>query len=177
MKKISVFAVCLFLFFGLATAYAGIEIRGTRGTLVITDPNATDPDKLIIMVDLEKQPVPVIPNGAILEIFDGEFTVTVTGDDTVDVTILDYEMTLRGGQSVTVNSTESEGLVTPLGGDLMIVDPMGEEIPVKLGQKYPIKLVAGDDSEDTAAGEAMGLPAPDDAPPVDSRDMEASPAQ
>lgn len=179
MKKISVLTACLFLITAfLGVAYAGIEIKsGGKGTLVITDPNATDPDKLIIMVDLEKQPIPPIPNGAILEIFDGEFTVTVTGSDTVDVTILDHEMTLRSGQSVTISSTESEGLVTPITGELTIVDPMGEEIAVKLGQRFPIKLITGDEADETAAGEPMGLPAPDDAPPVDSRSMESSPAQ
>lgn len=179
MKKISAVTLCLFLIFGFSgLALASIEIHsGGKGTLMITDPNATDPDKLITMIDLAKQPIPPIPSGAILEILDGEITVTVTGDDTVDITILDYEMTLKNGQTVTVSSTENEGLVTPVTGDLTIVDPMGEEKLVKAGQNFPIKLTEAGNGDETAAGGATGLPAPDNASPTDSRSMESSPAQ
>ena len=179
MKKVAVCCFCLFWVFSfLFSAFAAIEIgAGGKGVLIITDPNATDPDKLIIMIDLEKDPVPPIPNGAILEIFDGEFTVTVTGTDSVDVTILDHEMTLTGGQSVNISSSGNEGVVTSQAGDITIVDPIGDEILVRLGERFPIKLMEVDADEETAAGEPIGLSMADTAPPVDSRSMEASPSR
>jgi hypothetical protein len=178
MKRLTA-AVCLFWVFCFSfSAFAAIEIGpGGKGVLIITDPNATDPDQLIVMVDLEKEPVPPIPDGAILEIFDGEFTVIVTGTDTVDVTILDHEMTLTGGQSVNIFSSGNEGVVTPETGDITIIDPIGDEVPVRLGERFPIKLIETDDDEETAAGEPLGLPMSDTAPPIDTRSMEASPNQ
>lgn len=176
-KKGLAFVFCLsFVFAFASSAYATIEVKGTQGTLIITDPNATDPDKLITMIDLSKQPIPPIPNGAILEIFDGEFTVTISGGDSVDITILDHELTLKGG-TVTVRSGESEGLVSAISGDVTIVDPVGQEILLKEGDKYPIKLAELDEITATAAGDDMGLPGGDNAPPVDTRSMESSPAQ
>jgi hypothetical protein len=126
------------------------------------------------MVELGSQPIPQIPNGAILEVFDGEFTVTVSGGDTVDVTILDHELSLKDGNSVTIMSTENEGVVTIVAGNATLIDPVGEEIPLKQGQKYPIKLADLDEKTATEALEPAGNQPEDVNPDVDSRSIEAS---
>ncbi len=177
-KTTALLIFCLFVtaLFPLI-AFGAIEILpGGKGTLIITNPNATDPDKLITMVELGKDPVPPIPSGAVLEVFDGEFTVKITGADTVDVSILDHEMTLKEGSSVTVKSNENEGIVMAVAGDLKITDPVGEEIPVKQGASYPIKLASLEDQA-TEAMDSPGSKVESGVPAVDSRSMEASPSR
>jgi hypothetical protein len=165
----------LFVFVFAGSVFATIEVSSNgKGTLIITDPNATDPDKLITMVELGKQPIPQIPSGAILEVFDGEFTVTVSGGDTVDITVLDHELSIKDGDSVNVKSGENEGSVTLITGNATLIDPVGEEIPLKQGQSYPIKLTDLDEKSATEALEPAGLPLDTAEPSVDSRSIEAS---
>jgi hypothetical protein len=179
LKKINYVAVLCFLFAAAfcATAHATITIESNgKGTLIITDPNATDPDKLITMIELGKQPIPPIPNGAILEVFDGEFTVTVSGGESVDITVLDHEMTLQEGNTVHIVSGESAGSVEMTAGSGTLVNPVGEEIPLKQGETYPLKVTELNEEEKVEALEPAGVVAGDNAPPVDSRSMESSPS-
>ncbi|MFA6601075.1 MAG: hypothetical protein WC352_09325 [Candidatus Omnitrophota bacterium] len=175
-------AVVLFSLAVTGLAYAAIDcnccLKANKaecgGTLIITDPNATDPDKLITMVECGKQDLPAVPNGSILEVFDGEFKCTVSGQDSIDITVLDHELTLKDGNAVTITSGENDGLVTMDAGTATLIDPIGEEIALKQGERYPIKL-----SETEAVTEALepGGTTAENTPPPDSRGIEASPSK
>src|SRR3989338_241789 len=118
MKKTWIFVVTgLFLILQVVpTLYAAVNIeQNFQGTLIITDPNATDPDKLITMVDAGNA-LPAIPTGETLEVYDGSFVLQTDGADVVNVSLLDHEFTVSNGTQVSVTNQEDKGKVCVLKG-------------------------------------------------------------
>jgi hypothetical protein len=146
-----------------------------EGTLVVTFP-----DGEIELLEAGDN-IPAIPSQAVLEIFDGSFSV-VTGDkDSIDVACLDHTGSAGAGTSLTLSCLETSGLLKVAAGNVSLRTPDGKIVQLGAGDEYAIQLPGLPQAAPaTAAGEdnqvARGIAGEDTNPPVDPRGIDPSPA-
>lgn len=171
--------VVLGFFLGLGvwgnSAEAKIAIQPDfKGTIVITDPKGE-----ISLLEVGDK-IPEIASKSTVEVFDGDFTIAAEAGDSVQISCLDHEAALAEGSSASLACGEDSGLLKSLKGTISVTDPDGKTTPVEEGKEYPIKA-GGKKAPATAAAAPEAGPAAGgdlgDAPPVDSRSVESSPAR
>lgn len=151
------------------SAIAAIAVDSNfQGTLVITTPegeiNLVEPGDAI----------PEIKSGSILEVFDGQFRVTTGADDSVEVSCLENDASVKGGSVITLSCGESNGSLKVESGSAVVVDPAGKQIELAAGATHEIKVAVTEEADATAAGEELGTALEDGAGDVDSTNIEVT---
>jgi len=123
---------------------------GFQGTLVITTPegeiNLVEPGDAI----------PEIQSGSILEVFDGEFRVTLGEGDEIELSCLENDASASGSASVVLSCGESNGMLKVESGSVTLIDPAGEQIDLAAGSTHEIVLTAIEEAPATAEGDQRG---------------------
>ncbi len=119
------------------------------GTLIITLP---DGDVTLLE---NGDPIPEIPQGATLEVFNGSIKVQTGSGDNVQMGCFGSGQSVGGGSSATLSCGETSGLLT--------ID----------GKEYPISGAPAAAAEPTADADPTGVPSDQD-PDPDSRSIQAS---
>lgn len=173
MKKLSFLFLLTVMIVGVSVspAQAKITINSDfEGTVVITFPNGE-----IALIE-PGDPIPEIPQGSTLEVFDGTFTVTTEEGDQCQISCLEHSATASDGASASLSCAEESGVLKVTAGSIPIVTPAGTVSDVVAGTEYPIQAGGAEQAPATAATEPAGTPVGDDAPPADSRSIESSPS-
>ena len=103
VKKLFVLLSAIFISFQ-AVAFAAVNIETRTGTLRLTMPDGTVQD----IADTD--PLPVIPDGAVIEVLSGVVSLAVTGNDSVTLLAGGQSIVVGGGSTVNV-SFEPTGAV------------------------------------------------------------------
>lgn len=163
--------LCALLVVSLIPAFAAVVVEEFQGTLVITFP---DGDIALLEAG---DPVPAIPSGSVIEVFDGSFTLKTDAGDNITVACLENEAVVGDGASVTLSCREETGTLAALNKALEVRDSVGEMKQLAAGEEMVLQLLGlGALTPATAAGGETGLAIGDDNPPVDSRSIAASPS-
>ena len=161
-----------FLLMQSVPAFAKISINSDfQGTVVITLPNGE-----IALIE-HGDPIPDIPQGSTLEVFDGNFTVTTEQGDQCKVSCLEHTGTASNVGSINLSCGEESGLLKVVAGSVHMVDPSGKESDISAGTEYPVQATTGEQPPTTGATEPAGTLVSDGAPPPDSRSIESSPSK
>ncbi len=171
MKKLFEILTLAFLalFLWVFPAQAKITLNNDfKGTIVITLPNGE-----ISLIE-PGDPVPEIPSGSTLEVFDGNFTLATQEGDTVQLTCLGSAIGVGGGGSASLSCAEETGLLKVLTGSAHVKGPTDKESDVAAGTEYAFKGGETTDAPPTAATDPTGLPLAEDQP-IDSRSIDSSP--
>lgn len=144
----------LFFLLLLPNAFSEITINADfSGTIVITFP---DGDIALLEAG---DPLPSIPAGSSIEVFDGAFSVKTGTDESVSVGCLGSQFSVSGGSSATVTCGDLSGTVNVEGEEHIITAP-----------DNGTDEVIADPTADIAQ---PGIPIPKNNP-VNSRDIRAS---
>lgn len=175
-KRILILGVGV-LFFSLMAGPVFSEIilePNFSGTLLITFPNGE------ITFIGPGEPIPEIPANSLVEVLEGQVTIHAGEGDTVNVSCLGEGGAAQGGSSVALTCGSDSGLLKVLQGSFNLVDREGNETNLSEGAEYPIQLGEPSEAPPTAGLETRGGPPVGGdlaaEPPVDSRDVESSPA-
>ncbi len=144
------FFLCIFVFSFQSISQAENEIADFTGTLVITTPDGD-----ITLLE-SGESIPKIKDGSMLEIFDGQITVSTGSANNLKLSCLEHTVDLSQGASVTMKCAETEGSVTVNLGPVSLTDPIGTKTPLVVGQTYPISLEELPLAAPTAQGEQQG---------------------
>ncbi|OGW72577.1 MAG: hypothetical protein A2Y02_01430 [Omnitrophica bacterium GWA2_52_12] len=147
-------AFSTFIYAGLApwnSAWAVITVDPDfTGTLILTAPDGN------VTLFESGDPLPVIQDGATLEVFDGNLTIHIEGDEHVQVGCFGQNQTAGGGSTASLSCGESSGTL-------------------KIGDKeYALSAQPEEKPAPTAAAEPTGVPLDGTVNP-DSRSIQASP--
>ena len=105
MKLRLILLALLFVFICSATSFAQIIIDNRTGAIKIFMP---DGKQLVIQKD---DPLPAIPDGAIITVLAGSATVGTTGKSTVSVSMSTYTIQLKEGSKINL-TLNPDGTVT-----------------------------------------------------------------
>lgn len=176
MKRFSlflIFVMALGLFCPLAVAKIELQ-TDFKGTIVITLPNGE------VQVLEAGDKIPDIPSKSVVEVFDGEFILNTAQGDSVQSSCLDHDALVENGASISLSCSEKSGLLKALKGSVQLTDPAGQIKTLTETSEYAIQGEEQTAAPATGAGAAPGgAPAGGDlaqAPPTDSRSLEASPS-
>ena len=134
------------------SSFAAITVDADfTGTLILTAPDGN------VTLFEAGDKLPVITEGATLEVFDGAFNVHTGGSDHVQVGCFGQNQTTGGGASASLSCGESKGTL-------------------KIGDKeYTLSAQPEEKPAPTAASEPTGVPLDGGTPNPDSRSIQASP--
>ena len=158
-----------------APAMAAISVNPDfKGTVLMTKADGN-----VEMIE-EGNEVPAIPNNSTLEVFNGSVTIQTEQGDQAALTCHANSISVGGGASASLTCGETSGKLKALKSDLKIALPNGKEALVKEGSEFDILSAEAPIAPPTEAGTPLGGdPAGGDladAPPVDSRSIQASPS-
>jgi hypothetical protein len=148
----SVFALFVMMLSFSPLSEAKNEIANFTGTLVIT----TSGGDITLLESGES--MPKINDGSMLEIFDGQMTVSTGSSNNVMASCLEHIADLSNGASVTIQCGETEGSITVNLGPVNMTDPNGTKTPLVVGETYPITLEDLPLAPATAQGQGQGNP-------------------
>lgn len=140
-----------------------------KGTLVITSPDGR------ITILEPSDPLPVIEQGSVLEIFDGYFTVETGEGDNLTVSVLGNEFTVSDGTSVTIVANQTEGKIIVRKGFASYKDTAGQISMINAPKEFPVALGESLAPLPTADGGGEGFGIGTETVP-DSRNIESSPS-
>lgn len=167
LRYTSCFLTFVVFFLFALPAYADVRIQENfSGLLVVTSP-AGD----VIILE-QGDPLPVIAQGASLEIYDGRFEVTTGAGEKVSLFCLNHDITVADGASAALTCHEESGSLEVLKGTVHMVDDQGVESDLPEGTVYPIKAGEPELAPPTGAGDMGGFPATEPVGDVDSRNIE-----
>ncbi len=151
MKLLHKTLAILVVAMGLAPlSWAKVTINPAfTGTLIVT---LADGD---VTLYESGDPLPEIPHGATLEVFDGSVSIQTEAEDQLQVGCFGDEQAVGGGSSAELTCGATSGMLK--------ID----------GKEYPIVGTQGQVAEPTADSEQTGVPS-DQVPAPDSRSIQAS---
>ncbi len=175
MKKYPVkmmFGVFLSACMFAAPASAKISIPSFNGVLLITQPSGE-----IVLLN-PGETVPDIPNGATLELFNGDFQVDTAAGDSVSIACFGHTASIKEGAGVSLSCDDNSCLLKVKGAAVIVTAPDGTPKEVPAGEGYRIEAEEAaafvpPDAEGGPAGPVAAGPVGE--VPVDSRSIDASP--
>lgn len=161
---------------------AGSLDASSKGLFVVTLPSGE------VNVLEEGDSLPILAKNSKLEVFDGIAKLTVDGGDQVKLACLENDVQVTDGQVAELACSETDGKLKAIKGDLIISLKNGEQVTLKEGEEYSFAGEATLSAAETQApetgaasdliggtpGNSSDLANP---PTVDSRSIDASPAQ
>ena len=165
------FLVAAMIFSVPALSQADVTVeKEFKGSILVTSPEGN------VQMAEEGDEVPAIVPNSSLEVFDGEMDVQQQAGDKVTLACLSHKMLIQDAASAHLVCGETAGKVKAVAGNLTILKPNGDTELLLEGKEYDILLPALKVAPPTAAGDDLGRPIVDDAPPVDPRSIDSSPS-
>lgn len=167
------FLIPAFLFaltFSASQGFAEITLEPLKGSLVITSPDGT-----VKLLDFGET-VPAISSKSVIEVFDGQMRIVVTGEDSVTWACGGNTGAIGGGSSAAISCGESSGTLEVLEGELTYTDSDGATQTAKAGETITLKIVP-QTAPPAAADDEEGGDNENNNEAPDSRSVEASVSQ
>jgi hypothetical protein len=147
----------IFSFLQFSPAHAEVAVKeGFTASFVLELPNGE-----METVDAGEA-VPAIASGSVMDVFDGNLTLSTGKGDSVELGCLQHYITVAEGASVSVECLEKGGKVKVLAGQVHLVKPDNQETDLKEGTEYSIEVKEEDLAEELVDEPADDEPAGDD---------------